>query len=137
MLGTVVLAVDASPQSQRAAEMAGKLAAAGGDEVIVLHVVQEYLTQGGPLVSETEASAAELVDELVAKLHELGAKAQPQVTHGLDGYVGRVIADYAEQQHAGLIVMGSRSRSDLGALLLGSVAHKVLHLSACPVLVVH
>jgi len=71
----------------------------------------------------------------VTRLDGLGAKARPEVTHALDGYVGRVIADVADQQGAGLIVMGSRSRSDLGALLLSSVAHKVLHLATCPVLV--
>jgi nucleotide-binding universal stress UspA family protein len=137
MFGTVLLAVDGSPQSGRAAELAAKLAVASGDEVVVLHVVQQYLTQGGPLVSTSKESAAELVEQVVARLQEAGAKARPEVTHALDGYVGRVITDFAEQQHAGLIVMGSRSRSDLGALLLGSVAHKVLHLGRCPVMIVH
>ncbi len=34
------------------------------------------------------------------------------------------------------MVVGSRSLSKLGGLLLGSVAHKVIQLSSCPVLVV-
>jgi nucleotide-binding universal stress UspA family protein len=32
--------------------------------------------------------------------------------------------------------MGSHGRGDLAALLLGSVAHKVVHLADCPVLIV-
>lgn len=35
-----------------------------------------------------------------------------------------------------MVVLGSRGLSDLGGLLLGSVAHKVIQLSGCPVLVV-
>ena len=45
----------------------------------ILHVIQEHLTQGGPLASETEASASELVDGFVTRLDALGAKARPEV----------------------------------------------------------
>jgi nucleotide-binding universal stress UspA family protein len=37
---------------------------------------------------------------------------------------------------AGVIVMGSRGRGDLAGLVLGSTAHKVIHLADLPVLVV-
>jgi nucleotide-binding universal stress UspA family protein len=37
---------------------------------------------------------------------------------------------------AGMVVIGSRGESALKGLVLGSVAHKLLHLSPAPVLVV-
>lgn len=42
----------------------------------------------------------------------------------------------AASEDAGLIVMGSRGMSDWEGLLVGSVAHKVVHLSSVPVLIV-
>ena len=41
----------------------------------------------------------------------------------------------AQQHQAGVIVMASHGRGDLTALLLGSVAHRVIHLADRPVLV--
>ena len=38
----------------------------------------------------------------------------------------------AEKAKAELIVIGTRGLSDLGGLVMGSVSHKVIHLSACP-----
>jgi nucleotide-binding universal stress UspA family protein len=46
------------------------------------------------------------------------------------------ILQEARDLDAGMIVVGSRGLSDLGGLLLGSVAHKVIQLATCPVLVV-
>jgi nucleotide-binding universal stress UspA family protein len=51
------------------------------------------------------------------------------------GHVAKVVVDAAEKHGAGVIVMGSRGSTDLEALVLGSVAHKVLHLSGRPVLI--
>lgn len=49
---------------------------------------------------------------------------------------GSMIPKVAEHEKCEMIIMGSRGLSDIEGLLLGSVAHKVLHIAKCPVLVV-
>jgi nucleotide-binding universal stress UspA family protein len=135
MFGTILLAVDRSPQAEHAAEAAAKLAAGSGDEVIVFHVIEEHISESGPITIESGRTAGELAEGFAGKLRAEGANARIEVTKALSGAVAQVITAAAERDGAGLIVMGSRGRTDLGALLLGSVAHKVLHIAKCPVLV--
>lgn len=52
-----------------------------------------------------------------------------------DGDPGLLIADYAAEVHADLIVMPSHGYHGVKRLLLGSVAERVLRHANCPVLV--
>jgi nucleotide-binding universal stress UspA family protein len=71
----------------------------------------------------------------VADLEEAGIKARAELQSAQYGGIARILINLAEDLDAGLIVMGSHGRGDLTAMLLGSVAHKVLHLSNRPVLI--
>ena len=53
----------------------------------------------------------------------------------LVGTPGKAICKVAQQWGAELIVMGSRGRSGLSELMLGSVSNHVMHRAVCPVLV--
>jgi len=55
----------------------------------------------------------------------------------IDGSEAEAILKIAETRQADLIVMGTRGFGAVKGLLVGSVSRKVLHLSACPVMVVH
>ena len=46
------------------------------------------------------------------------------------------ILDYAEEQNINLIVVGTRGRSRIKKMLLGSVASGLVTYASCPVLVV-
>jgi nucleotide-binding universal stress UspA family protein len=50
--------------------------------------------------------------------------------------VGYAIVNYAESQSIDLIVIGTRGRTGLRKMLLGSVASDVVTYTHCPVLVV-
>ena len=52
------------------------------------------------------------------------------------GQTAEVVARLAGELACDLIVMGSHGRSGLAGLVMGSVASRVLHLAACPVLLV-
>jgi nucleotide-binding universal stress UspA family protein len=58
------------------------------------------------------------------------------VKNTLYGHAAREIVEDAKAHDVGAIIMGSRGRSDLAGLVLGSTAHKVIHLTDRPVLVV-
>jgi nucleotide-binding universal stress UspA family protein len=138
MFRTIVLAVDGSKHSEKAVELAKRLATASNDEVVVTHVTEllpaRFQTYPG-IDYELDREVIELAASYVGELEEAGIKARTELRTAQSGGTARVLTNLAEELDAGLIVMGSHGRGDLTALLLGSVAHKVLHLSQRPVLI--
>jgi nucleotide-binding universal stress UspA family protein len=54
----------------------------------------------------------------------------------MEGPAAPKICEIAQIEGCEMIIMGSRGRSDLKGLFLGSVAHRVLQQAPCPVLIV-
>jgi nucleotide-binding universal stress UspA family protein len=137
MFGTILLAVDGSPHAERAAELVRRLAGGGGDEVVVLHVTEVMPMRGGVDVDlDHDCEAVEAARRYGRKLELAGVLVKVELVRALAGQVARNIVESARAHEAGAIVMGSHGRGDLVALLLGSVAHKVVHLADRPVLIV-
>jgi nucleotide-binding universal stress UspA family protein len=138
MFRIILLAVDGSKCSEKAVELAKHLATVGHEEVVVTHVTEllpaRFQTYPG-LDAEADTEAIELAKGYVAELEEAGIKARAELRSAQYGGIARVLTNLAEDLNAGLIVMGSHGRGDLTALLLGSVAHKVLNLTDRPVLI--
>jgi nucleotide-binding universal stress UspA family protein len=138
MFGTVLLAVDGSKHAEKAVDLATKLAQVDGDKVVVLHVTEVMPTRfqvPSAVEYALDEETIQLARRYAEALEAAGVKARTEFRHIHSGHVARVICDTADELDAGLIVMGSRGRSDLTSLLLGSVAHKVLHLTDRPVLI--
>ena len=138
MYDKILVAVDHSARSDRALLAARDLALLSKGEVWVLHLREREIAvkTGLAMTDETESDANAAVADAVDKLTEAGVKAHGDVRTTLFGYAAREIVDDAIEHDADVIVMGSRGRSDLAGFILGSTAHKVIHLADRPVLIV-
>jgi nucleotide-binding universal stress UspA family protein len=138
MYEKLLVAVDHSKITENVLAAARELASLSGGEVWVLHLRErEVLPRGGtPIPTESADEARADVDTAVDGLTRAGIKAHAVVRNTLYGYAGREIVEEAKNLDAGVIIMGSRGRGDLAGLILGSTAHKVIHLADRPVLVV-
>ena len=131
------MAVDHSDVAERVINAAREMASLSNGEVWVLHLREmETMSRAGFVPIESGAEAQSIVEHAAKELHDSGVKAHYEVRNTIYGQAGREIVDAARAHDAGVIVMGSRGRSDLAGLVLGSTAHKVIHLSDRPVLVV-
>jgi nucleotide-binding universal stress UspA family protein len=131
MFEKIVLAVDGSEHSTKAAEVTAGLARDDA-EVLVVHVHEV-----GVVASiETSTVAQDLVDGVVRELNDAGVKASGSAVSARAGSAAPALLDAAKAFDADVIVMGTRGLSDFAGLLLGSIAHKVIHHAECPVLVV-
>jgi nucleotide-binding universal stress UspA family protein len=138
MYDKILVAVDHSEVSDRALDAARDLALLSGGEVWVLHLREREVAvkTGVSLSDESMDEASAAVAASVDKLTAAGVKAHGDVGTTLFGYAARSIVDDAKEHDVDVIVMGSRGRGDLAGLILGSTAHKVIHLADRPVLIV-
>ena len=137
MYERVLVAVDHSDVAQRALDAARELALLSKGEVWVLHLRErEVIAQMGDVPSESAADAGSPVSAAVEELTKAGVTAHGEVRNTTYGHAAREIMEDAKEHDVGVIVMGTRGRSELAGLVVGSTAHKVIHLADRPVLVV-
>ena len=138
MYDRILVAIDNSEPSDRAVLAARDLATLSNGEVWVMHLREREMgvKTGVAFTDETEADADAEVAGALEVLAQAGLKTHGEVGTTIYGYAARVIVDNAIEHDADVIVMGSRGRSDLAGFILGSTAHKVIHLTDRPVLIV-
>jgi nucleotide-binding universal stress UspA family protein len=136
MFEHILTALDGSPHDTKTLAATKELAKLAGGQVRVVHVREgHFIGRAGFVPSEEHDDASELVDRAVADLVDAGVKATGTARASLSGLVVAEILAEAEESGASVIVMGTRGVNELTGLLVGSTAHKVLHLGRLPVLV--
>lgn len=128
----LLVAVGDSEEAMGAVETAACLAREHGAAVLVVHALErESVNRHGDAAAQ-EAGGA-LLDRATRRLDEPGRTVEAQLLPG-PGPVADRLAGAAERWDADLVVLGSRRLTDLGGLLLGSVAHALVRRTHRPVL---
>jgi nucleotide-binding universal stress UspA family protein len=137
MYDKLLVAVDHSHVTERVLSAARDLATLSQGEVWVLHLRErEVMSRAGLIETESNDEAQAQVEAAVEELTKAGIKAHGVVRNTIYGYAAREIVEGAKDLDVSVIIMGSRGRGDLAGLVLGSTAHKVIHLADRPVLVI-
>jgi nucleotide-binding universal stress UspA family protein len=144
----ILVPVDGSPNSHRAAEVAIDLARDQKAEIVFLNVIPTpKFSYGAAAVLGTpgmgldkyyeyaESEGENLIDGMIQLAKTKQVSASGEVVKSSESTV-KSIVDQARDRKANMIVIGTRGLSSFKKMLIGSVSSGVVTYAECPVLVV-
>lgn len=136
----VLVPTDGSEAAEAAVDHAVAVADACGAAIRVLSVVdtralaaQSELAPSDVLVESLEERSEHAVNEVAERCEAAGLSVETAVARGPPS---RAICEDAEESGADLVVMGTRGRSGLNRVLLGSVTERTVRHAPVPVMAV-
>lgn len=136
----ILVPIDFSEQSEKAATAACALASKTGATVHLLHAYLIPVESVGIGLTVSQKYVEQFVQDSRAQLQDLSARLCPSASMGPllveSGDPREVIVHRAKKLSADLIVMGTHGRRGLIHALMGSVAESVARTAHCSVLVV-
>ena len=129
--------VDGSQHSIHSTHYAIELTKLLNAKIILMHCHERFpIVLSEPYFQQAVNEIGKASEELVEPFIKIFEKAEVEYdVRILEGAPGNKIPEVARIEKIDLIVMGSRGVTDFTGLLLGSVAHQVLHKSDCPVFI--
>lgn len=143
MFDKMMVAIDQAEITNKLLDAVVEIARNKQTQVTLVHVSQEYVSNGmtyvpenflEDILNEMEKAGLEQLQQAESKLKSAGIN--PETVH-LKGDPAHEILNYARDTEQQLIIIGSRGLRGIKEMMLGSVSHKVSQLSHCPVLIMH
>ncbi len=136
----VVLAYDGSIGSEKALQSALDFAKDTGAEIHIVSVMDSmYTVSLEPVYDSSEIDDLRKNDLMKKTTQAESIYAKHNITSKsiiLEGHPAEEIINYSTKVNADIIVCGTRGHGGFNALLLGSIAHKLVTYATIPVLVV-
>ncbi|MFB9312704.1 universal stress protein [Nocardioides plantarum] len=137
--GTVVVGIDGSTASTRAADWAADLAQRDGRALTLAHSSDPFTFEEGGVWSGwgdwhelQRRSRAEYGVALTTAVDRVTERYPGVVVHVVEDYIDPRLALTQLSEHAHLLVVGSHGRGPLASALLGSVSAAVARTAHCP-----
>ncbi len=135
MFARVLVAIDDFSKSDTVLDLVKEVAAEGVTEVRALHLRVQELSGYKWYSPETRDQASYVAEAATFELRMAGLAAGGIVRFVAIDRVAQAILKEAKAFDAQLIVLGSPRRGEVLARLFGSVTHRVIQRSSCPVIV--
>jgi len=144
MFHTILIGSDGSEYAENAALLASEIAKRFASQIVVLNVFDLSFAAAGDAGYGAMSVAPQILEECIQGELAAAEKAVKPILAPLQppyrmlqelGHPVDAIIAVAGREKADLIVVGSRGRSRLEELFLGSVSSGVLHYAHCPVLI--
>jgi nucleotide-binding universal stress UspA family protein len=137
-LKKILVPVDGSDYSMRAAKYASELAALMDGEILLMHCHKPFpVVLGEPNLQKAIDKRIDKSNELIEPYRKLFQETETSfIDRILEGPAANAICEVARIEKLDIIVIGSRGHNKLEGLLLGSCTHRVLSTAPCPVLVI-
>lgn len=133
----ILVATDFSEGSDEALASAIELAKQTGASLEILYVLELDVEQFPLGLGDAHRDLGAYVDRELARRADLATRAGLVChTSTAEGNAATEIVNRARDIEADITVVGTHGRKGLAHILLGSVAEKVVHRAACPVLTV-
>ncbi|MCL0080645.1 universal stress protein [Peptococcaceae bacterium] len=134
MIHKILLAVDGSPNAQRAAKyVATYMADCPETEISIISVAPEFLAEQDK--NNTNDQSVKIADQAAKMAAAILKPVNPKVQSIIKkGTVSKEIVDCANEGNYHLIVMGSRGLTNFEGIALGSSSQAVLTLTQLPVM---
>jgi nucleotide-binding universal stress UspA family protein len=136
----ILVAIDGSEPSNRAALLAAELASKVGARLTLAHVMSplwippETYNLNITAVMEAHAKEAQKLIQNAEKLIRSSDLVIDRIV--LDGFPADALADHAKDEGYDLVVVGSRGQSAISRVLLGSFSNRLAHICEVPLLIV-
>jgi nucleotide-binding universal stress UspA family protein len=136
----ILVGIDGSEHSMKAADYAISLTRVYGSELIALNVITSDVdittSAASPRMEEIEKASQEYFNKIRHEADNLvkGIKLRTELI--ISSSVVGGIVEFAEKENIDLIVVGTKGRSGLKKLLLGSVASGIVNYAHCPVMII-
>jgi nucleotide-binding universal stress UspA family protein len=135
MSSGVIVGYDGSDWAKAALRVGLDAGRAYGEKVVIAFAYELNPVAGE--IHDYHAALRELADKTLSEAIQAAAQAGEEVEATIvERAPADALAALAIERDARLIVIGSRGESPIRGALLGSTAHKLLHLADRPVLVV-